>query len=226
MVAPRTVLPKTSLPKAALAKRAAPSYSLPKEKRMTRGRWAALISVLLIVGLGAAWLMGLFGPDPRLAELSDLRAKADDKSLSDKDRRALFDEMRKKWQELPEDVRQKAMQNAGPPRMMNRGPKVSEVLAMPVDKRNAALDKQIDDMLKRQKEMEQRQAEMAKNGQGQAGGPPGVFQQPNQGQMNQWRNRMLSSVPADSRASFGIYRQLMQARAEQRGITLPFGPGR
>lgn len=217
MVAPRTVLPKTSLPKAALAKRVAPSYSLPKQKRMTRGRWAALISVLLIVGLGAAWLMGLFGPDPRLAELRDLRAKADDQSLSEKDRRALFDEMRKKWQELPEDVRQKAMQNAGPPRMMNRGPKVSEVLAMPVDKRNAALDKQIDDMLKRQ-------AEMAKNGQGQGGGPPAGFQPPNQGQMNQWRNRMLSSVPADSRASFGIYRQLMQARAQQRGITLP-GPG-
>jgi hypothetical protein len=219
MVAPRTVLPKTSLPKAALAKRAAPSYSLPKQKRMTRGRWAALISVLLIVGLGAAWLMGMFGPDPRLAELRDLRAKAENQSLSEKDRRALFDEMRKKWQELPEDVRQKAMQNAGP-RMMNRGPKVSEVLAMPADKRNAALDKEIDRMMEREKQRE----EAAKNGQGQAGGPPAGFQPPNQGQMNQWRNRMLSSVPADSRASFGIYRQLMQARAEQRGITLP-GPG-
>jgi hypothetical protein len=217
MVAPRTVLPKSSLPKAALAKRAAPNYSLPKQNRMTRGRWAALISVLLIVGLGAAWLMGLFGFESRLAELSDQRARIADKSLSDNDRRAIFDEMRKKWQALPEDVRQKAMQNAGPRMMMNRGPKVSEVLAMPVDKRNAALDKQIDDMLKRQ-------AEMAKNGQGQAGGPPAGFQPPNQGQMNQWRNRMLSSIPADSRASFGIYRQLMQARAEQRGITLP-GPG-
>src|SRR5438270_9891116 len=107
MVAPRTVLPKSSLPKAALSKGAATNYSLPKQKRMTRGRWAALVSVLLIVGLAAAWLMGLFGPDPRLAELRDLRAKAEDQTLSEKDRRAVFDEMRKKWQELPEDVRQK-----------------------------------------------------------------------------------------------------------------------
>src|SRR5258708_28095876 len=112
MVAPRTVLPKTSLPKAALAQRAASNYSLPKQKRMTRGRWAALISVLLIVGLGAAWLMGLFGPDFRLAELRDQRARVADKSLSENDRRALFDEMRHNWKALPADARQKA--NAGP----------------------------------------------------------------------------------------------------------------
>src|SRR5438445_7298810 len=100
MVAPRTVLPKSSLPKAALSKGAATNYALPKEKRMTRGRWAALVAVLLIVGLGAAWLMGLIGPDYRLAELTDQRAKIGDKSLSENDRRAVFDDMRKKWQSL------------------------------------------------------------------------------------------------------------------------------
>jgi hypothetical protein len=192
---------------------------------MTRGRWAALVSLLLVIVLGAAWLMGLFGPDPRLAELRDLRAKADDQSLSEPDRRAARDEMRKKWQELPEDVRFKAMRDSGPPRTGNRGPRMSEFLAMPVDKRNAELDKQLDDMMKMQKEMEKRQAEMAKNGQGAPGGPGG-FGPPGGGQANNWRNRMLSSVPADARATMGIYRQLMQARAMQRGITLPQGPGR
>src|SRR5438105_640515 len=163
MVAPRITLPKTSLPKAALAKRTAVSYALPKQKRMTRGRWIAAIAILLFIGLGAAWFTGLIGSDPRLAEIRDLRERSQDQSLSEQDRRAARDEMFKKWQELPEDVRIKAMQNAGPPRGgmgRDRGPqRVNQLLAMPVDKRNAELDKQIDQEI----EMRKRFEEMAKN---------------------------------------------------------------
>jgi hypothetical protein len=231
MVAPRMTLPKTSLPKAALAKRSAVSYALPKQKRMTRGRWIAAIAVLLFIGLGAAWFTGLIGSDPRLAEIRDLRERSQDQSLSEQDRRAARDEMVKKWQELPEDVRFKAMQNAGPRGGMgrDRGPqRVNQLLAMPVDKRNAELDKQIDQEI----EMRKRFEEMAKNGQGPFGGQGGSGGQGGpggrggpgggpggpQGGANKWMNARLSSTPADTRATFGIYRQLMQVRKIQRGM--------
>jgi hypothetical protein len=86
-------------------------------------------------------------------------------------------------------------------------------------------------MLDRIVDFQKQREGAAKNGQGGPGGGQGGGQRgfggpggPG-GQPNQWRNRMLSSMPAESRATGGIMRQLMQARAEQRGITLPqWGP--
>lgn len=230
MIAPKRVLPKTSLPKAALAQRKAPSYNnLPKEPKnlpkgpkkplMTRGRVIALIAVLMITCVAAAWF--LFGPEPPLAEVRDLRAKLGDKSLSENDLRATFDELRR----LPEGVRRKLSEDrrgqGGP-----MGVSPSKLLAMPEDKRNAELDKILDRMVEFQKQA-------AANGQGgPGGGGPGGGGPRGQGgpggpggQQNQWRNRMLSSMPAENRATWGVMRQLMQARAEQRGISMS-GPPR
>lgn len=226
MIAPKRVLPKTSLPKAALAQRKTPSYDNlpkgPKKPLMTRGRVIALIALLMITCVAAAWF--LFGPDPPLAEVRDLRAKLGDKSLSEKDLRATFEELRN----LPEGVRRKLSEDrrgqGGP-----MGVSPSKLLAMPEDKRNAELDKILDRMVDFQKQA-------AANGQGGpggggpgGGGPGGGGPRgpggPGGGQQNQWRNRMLSSMPAENRASFGIMRQLMQARAEQRGISMS-GPPR
>src|SRR5947199_387651 len=59
---------------------------------------------------------------------------------------------------------------------------------------------------------------------GQAKGSPGwPGPQSTDGQRNAFRNQMLSSIPADSRAQFQNYRQFMQARAIQRGINSPWG---
>jgi hypothetical protein len=229
MIAPKRVLPKTSLPKAALAqRRAAPDYNNlpkgPKKPLMTRGRVIALIAMLMITCVAAAWFTGLIGPDPRLAEIRDLQAKLGDQSLSDKDRRATFDEIRKKMDELPEDVRQKLWQERmngrgqGGPRGFG-GVSPSQLLAMPADKRNAELDKMLDRMVDFQKQ------QAARNGQGGPGGPGGPGGGPRGpggpgGPQNQWRNRFLSSMPAENRAAGSIMRQLMQARAEQRGISM------
>jgi len=228
MIAPKRVLPKTSLPKAALAaQRKAPDYKNlpkgPKKPLMTRGRAIGLIVLLMITCLGAAWFTGLIGPDSRLAEIRDLQAKLGDQSLSDKDRRAVFEEMRTKMDALPEDARRKLWEDrrGQGPRM---GVSPSKLLAMPEDKRNAELDKMLDRMVDFQKQA-------AKNGQGGPGGPGGRGPGgpggggPGGGQQNQWRNRMLSSMPAENRATWSIMRQLMQARAEQRGISMG-GPPR
>lgn len=213
MIAPKRVLPKSSLPKAALAQRKTPTYNNlpkgPKKPLVTRGRVIALIAVLMITCVAAAWF--LFGPDPPLAEVRDLRAKLGDKSLSENDRRATFEELRK----LPDGVRRKlSEERRGQGGPMGISP--SKLLAMTEDKRNAELDKILDRIVDFQKQA-------AANGQGGpgGGGPGGGGPRgPGGGQQNQWRNRMLSSMPAENRASFGIMRQLMQARAEQRGISI------
>lgn len=60
-------------------------------------------------------------------------------------------------------------------------------------------------------------------GGGPGGRPPGMGPGPmgSDAQRAAFRNQMLSSIPADTRASFQTYVQLFQARAVQRGINLP-----
>src|SRR6266700_3514936 len=99
----------------------APKRDLPKGKKplMTRGRAIALIALLMLTFVGAVLFTGLIGLDPRLAGIRDLQTKLGDQSLSDKDRRATFDEMRKKLVELPDNLRQKFQQEQE--RMNSRG---------------------------------------------------------------------------------------------------------
>lgn len=259
MMTNKPPLRKSSMPKAALAKSAAKSPAFKRsgpggssgKPLMNRGRWVALVLVLLFCGVGAAWATGLIGPDPRLSEIRDLRARMADPSLSDDERSTLRGEMRKKMQDLPDDLRMKVRQERsggqaqGPGQGRGRGPdlkQMKDILAMPEKDRLAALDKEIDATAER---MKKRQEEMAKNeaanqgkdqaangkpgdgaatgGQtGQAGGRgPGGWGQMTDAQARQMRNTRLSSTPADSRATFSTFRQLMQARALQKGTSLP-----
>jgi len=195
-------------------RRPAAIHVLPaKEKRVTKGRWAFAAVAVLLVGLGVAWAAGWFSSDPRIVEIKDLQAKMADPSLSDKDRRAVMGEVFQKMRALPEDARAKLFE-PGPPKAMMKGlvKHISEVLAMPPDKQVAELDKEIDRAVK----MSNGQGGPPRAGGQGPGGQGGPGQSPNAG-----LNRLRSSIPADARAQFNIWRQLMQVRANQRGITMP-----
>ena len=182
-------------------------------------RWALIAVAVLLVAGGAVWASGYFDRDPRLAEISDMWAKM--KDVPDKDRFAKMGEIFKKMSVLPPELQQKLRDEAmkrGPQIKMG-GPDIGKMLALPVDKRNAEIDKQLDQMLAMQKQMEQ----MQKNGQ-QGSGGPFMFGGGGGGQPNGFRNRMLSSIPASSKAAWTQWNQLVQARAAQRGITMPQGP--
>ncbi|HEV3415746.1 MAG TPA: hypothetical protein VG056_03000 [Pirellulales bacterium] len=198
----------------------AAKYDLPKKKRMTKGRWSLLAVMVLLMGVGVAWAFGYFDSDPRLAEMRELRDKMFDPKTPEKDRFAMMGEAMKKMQALPPDLQEKLMRER-PPRMMSMGgPRVD--LTLPPDKLMAEVDKSLDQMQERQKMFEQMRKAAAANGPGgpPPGGPPGGGPGGPAGRQN-WRNTFLSSVPADSRAQMTIWRELMQTRAAQRGITMP-----
>jgi hypothetical protein len=197
-------------------RRPAAIHVLPKkQKHVTKGLWIFVAAAVLLVGLGVAWAAGLFSSDPRIAEIEDLQAKMADPSLSEKDRRAVMGEMFQKMGALPEDMRVKVFQSGPPTAMMEGQVKhIGEVLAMPPDKQIAELDREID----RAVNMSKGQGGPPRaGGQGPGGPDPGgPGQSPNAG-----LNRIRSSIPVDARAQFNIWRQLVKARAIQRGITMP-----
>ncbi|HEV2971761.1 MAG TPA: hypothetical protein VGY55_17435 [Pirellulales bacterium] len=195
-----------------------------KKKRMTKGRWILLASALVLGGIGVAWAAGYFGPDSRLAELKELQAKIADPLLSDQDKRAFGTEMRKKVESLPQNLQQKVFQEMGSQFMKVQLKHVGDILAMPPEKQAAELDKDLDRIAAMSKQFEQ--MSKANPGSSGNGGPPGFpSAQATDAQRAAFRNQMLSSIPADTRAQFTTFFQLLQARASQRGIPLPqFGP--
>jgi hypothetical protein len=180
----------------------------------------------LLFGVGIALAMGLFGSRKSMA---NLREQMRDPNLSEEDRRALWQQMRD----------QRGGEDFGP-RGGGRGGgdvRIKKVLAMAPADQLKEMDKDIDEMVKREKQREERdKAQAAKDakdgkpanpaggGRGGRGGPP----DPNA--PNAWRNRMTSSTPADARANRTIsrelsqaYREMLQQRANQRGVNIPNG---
>jgi hypothetical protein len=209
------------------------TVKVPRERKpISKKKLGIIAAIVLLICAGAAF--AFLRPRDRGAEMAALREKMRDPNLSDDDRRALRDQMRSLWDQGGGRFR------GGPPRDFGgfgrRGRSdadIKKILAMSPADQIKELDKDIDDMLKREK---QRQADAAKNGnannqngggpRGGGGGPGG----PNQSTAR--RDRMLSSVPAEARADRTIsrelhqaYNEMMQGRASQRGITLSGGGG-
>ncbi|HEV2972273.1 MAG TPA: hypothetical protein VGY55_20025 [Pirellulales bacterium] len=190
--------------------------------RTTRRRlaiWTAGSLVALgAVGAGVAYALGCFDANPRLAEVRQLQAKLADHTpqsgQDNKEKLAVLGDLFKKVSNLPPDLRKAA--GAGFQQVIIQH--VTDVLAMPPDMQTAQLDKDIDFALAIQQEIAKRRAD-AQAGQNTSGaGPTGNGSAADRAAR---RNQMLSSVPADVRAQWTTYTQLMQARASQRGVSLP-----
>jgi hypothetical protein len=192
-----------------------------RTKRMTKGRWLALVAILF-AGAGLVWVIGHFWKDTRMADVIELQEKLLDPSLSAEDRQSVQDQVHQRMQSLMPELQKKAA-DGGMVFMQLMIGHVNQVLALPSDKRMAEVDRDLDNM--------QSMSKMFGGGKGggyqggQTKGSPGwPGRQSTDGQRNAFRNQMLSSIPAESRAQWQIYTQLMQARAIQRGINMPGGP--
>ncbi len=216
MISPKSVAPNRHIASRPLRK---PTSS--QTRRMTKGRWLALTVAVLFGGAGMVWVIGHFWKDTRMADVIELQQKLLDPSISAEDRQSIQDQVHQRMQSLMPELQKKAA-DGGMVFMQLMIGHMSQVLALPDDKRMAAVDRDLDNM--------QSMSKMFGGGKGtgdrggQTKGSPGwPGRQSTDGQRNAFRNQMLSSIPADSRAQFQIYTQLMQVRAIQRGISMPGG---
>jgi hypothetical protein len=172
----------------------------------------ALLAAIAVVGVGVAYALGCFDTDTRLVEVRQLQAKLIDhapKSGQDnKEKLAVLGDLFKKVSSLPPDLRKAAGDGFRQVIIQH----VNDVLAMPPDMQTAQLDKDIDFMRAVEQEIAQRRAD-SQTGQN----PSGTGSAADRAARH---NQMLSSVPADTRAQWTTYMQLMQARASQRGVSL------
>ncbi len=193
-----------------------PRAARKSEPRMTKKSWVIAVVAILIVGIGAVWASGILAsPETRLAEIRDMWAKV--KDVPEKDRWAKIREIGRKQSELPPAEQRKLGEEMGARR-------INGFLSLPPKERTAEIDKQLDRFVAMQAMWAAQNPAGASGGQGgaqQGGGGPGMFGGGSGGQPNAGRNRMLSSIPASSKAAFTQWRQLMQARAAERGITMP-----
>jgi hypothetical protein len=141
------------------------------------------------------------------------------KDVPESERWAKIREIGRKQSELPPAEQQKLREEQW-------ARSINALLALPPDKRMAEIDKRLDGIAAMQKMFGAMQNTGGAGG-GQAGGQQGgrgpvMFGGGGGGQSNAFRNSMLSRFPASSKAAFQQWNQLMQVRAQQRGITLPW----
>ena len=176
------------------------------------------IGLVAVVGL-AIWIVAHFGKDNRMAELADLRGRLLDPSISQQERQEIQDEMRRIQQSLMPEVQRKAADGAAAfVQLMSAH--VKQILSLPADKQMEAVDRDIDMMRSMGTAFGGRGANSNQgSSQNNTGGRPGGWGgQGTDAQRNAFRNQMLSAIPAETRAEFQTYMQLMQVRRIQRGM--------
>jgi hypothetical protein len=227
-----------------------PKTSNPKAKKIAIV--IVIFGLLVGGGFGAVWAWNYMGKQAKLAKLNEMRDKMKDPSLTDADRQALWAENRQLLDGLSRDDRRAFFtQGGGFGRGRNEEDRMKKFLAMTPAEQTAQLDKDIDRMLADQKDREARRKQredaaakadasgkQADDKGGDNGGKDGGSGQSGQtaktdAQKKLDRNSRLSSMPPQQRVQWSqnrelnqAYRNMMQARASQRGVTLPqFGGG-
>ncbi len=192
-----------------------------------------MLALLLLFGGVAVWAIWFRG-DSIQDQVAALRSQLDVEGITREQRRALFENADPAVRDAMFASRQQEWQ-AREQKFMN------EFFAMSNADQIASLDKKIDEMERWRKAREKRDAERAKagasannqsqrNGQnGNAGGRGGAGGQGGRGGGSRdpiaRRDNYLARTSADQRAQSNAYRQMMQQRMQQRGMT-GFGDGR
>ena len=222
-----------------------PRKRAPKVETKSKRRyfiWAfGAMSILLLSGLGIAWATGYFDKDPRVVEITNLGKQLDDPSLTDKQRRELFRTLRKDMEDLPENLR-KPLEAQGREMMQKRdAEKLAAFFKLSPEEQKLALQKDIDRMVRRQKEREERMAQAAANPDKSAGdnppgsggarmvrdragrgqGSPGVERWPPSAeqQMAFGKQRINNTTP-EYRAQRSLYNSMLQQQAAAQGVPM------
>lgn len=194
------------------------------------------LAVLLFLG-GLGWALMPAGVDPQVARVTELQQKlfSEQSQVKPEERRAAFGELRQEFEKLTPEQRDKLMRDNPPPFVRQFQKNIRDFFELPVDKRKEALDRQINEMESRRREMTER---FAKAG-GRPGGPPGGGfgfggggpggPGGNRGAMDPQRRqemnrRMLDNTTPQDRAMMGEYMRQVQDRRRERGMPALPGP--
>jgi len=204
--------------------------------------WAAGLAILAVLGLLLAWLAGWirFTTDPRVTEIIALQAQARERfgqgsgpsNLADAAAMATsMMQIRQKMEALPEHLRPQAEQAGRSMFESAFRARIDAYFALPPEKRQAEIDRQIDqeEMMRKAFEAGRTVANAIGGGQPAAGGQPqppaggsgGSGGPPRGGSeedRNRWRKSMIDRTTPQERARYTEWRRALDARREQRGL--------
>ena len=181
-------------------------------------RTVGIAILLLLLIVGTVWAMR-GRKDPKVAEMKAKLQEAFKQGPNPEKWQEFHQEMEKLTPDQRHQVHEGMRQNME--RRMDE--RIDAFFALPPDKRNAFLDKQIQEEEKRRKEMEARRAKSGSNGGNGAnagagqGGPRGPGNQTADARALR-RNQMRDNTTPEQRAKRNAYRAAMQQRRVQTGL--------
>ena len=224
-----------------------------------RGLWVAVIAGLVLLALIAAWFLGWisFVTDPRVAEIQQLQQEAQKqfgegggpKTIAEATAAVTaMNTIRTKVEALPPHRRPQVERAGGSMFRSAFRARIDSYFAAAPEKRQAELDRQIDqeEMMRKAFDAGRAIAGVFGGGQGSqatggtaqggttpggtsGGGPPAPTGSSSSGssseeRSNKWRKSMIDRTTPEQRSRYVEYRRAMDERREQRG--LPGGWGR
>ncbi len=224
-----------------------------------RGLWVAVIAGLVLLALIAAWFLGWisFVTDPRVAEIQQLQQEAQKqfgegggpKTIAEATAAVTaMNTIRTKVEALPPHLRPQVEREGGSMFRSAFRARIDSYFAAAPEKRQAELDRQIDqeEMMRKAFDAGRAIAGVFGGGQGSqaaggtaqggttpggttGGGPPASTGSSSSGsssedRSNKWRKSMIDRTTPEQRSRYVEYRRAMDERREQRG--LPGGWGR
>lgn len=221
-------------------------------------RWGGAILLLALLAFIVAWLLGWirFTTDPRVVEIRKLQEDARQKFVATGGPATIAEateavtammQIRQKIEGLPEDLRPRVERGGASLFRSAMRARIDAYFALPPEKRQAELDRQIKQEEMMRKAFETAGAVMGAFGSGnsgraaggqaggssqpagqaqQAGGPPGGGPPGSRTEedRNRWRKQMIDRTTPEQRARYVEYRRAMDVRREQLGLP-PRGPG-
>lgn len=222
-----------------------------------RGLWVAVIAGLVLLALIAAWFLGWisFVTDPRVTEIQQLQQEAQKqfgegggpKTIAEATAAVTaMNTIRTKVEALPSHLRPQVEREGGSMFRSAFRARIDSYFAASPEKRQAELDRQIDqeEMMRKAFDAGRAIAGVFGGGQGSqaaggtaqggtapggttGGGPPaptGSRSSSSEESRNKWRKSMIDRTTPEQRSRYVEYRRAMDERREQRG--LPGGWGR
>jgi uncharacterized membrane protein YgcG len=212
------------------------------------GKWLAVIGLIALVAFLIAWLGGWirFTTDPRITEIQKLQDEARQKfvvtggptTLAEAtDAVTMMATIRQKMEALPPHLRPQAERSGSSVFRSAMRQRIDAFFALPPEKRQAELDRQIkqEEMMRKAFETAGKVAGFfgggppgggqggAQGGQGSGqggGGPPGGGppRGASQENVNKWRKGIIDSTTPEQRARYVEYRRAMDQRRKELGM--------